>query len=88
MCPTCSATLEKLCHADGKDYWHCPRCGTNVVEHVASGWRDIYEPKLVDRCRKFGEYLARYVPGQGETLPQCSHRLGIAESIANPEDRP
>ena len=59
---------------EGSPLYHCPRCGT--VKH----WGIVSVPKLVDRCRQFGDAL--------EPLRELCKRLGIAESINVPGERP
>lgn len=92
-CPTCDHTLEALGYCDGGTIYHCPRCGT--IQHgnqFVDAPPRIYVPKLVERCREF-------IAEVGDDKKHCRgffpidvkqhwHRLGIAESINKPEDRP
>ncbi len=75
-CPTCGHTMGCLSSLDiSRPIFWCERCGT------VSTPTDTYVPKLVQRCREFGATLG---PGWGALWI----RLGIAESIALPEERP
>ncbi len=75
-CPTCSHTMACLSSADiCRPIFHCERCGT-IVAGV-----DVYVPKLVERCRKFGVEL-------GPRWNELWKWLGVAESINLPENRP
>ena len=71
-CPTCDHTMESVC--DGV-FW-CPRCGTLKSALLRIG----QTPKLVERCRKFGETL-------GTSWGQLWVYLGIAEGINLPSER-
>ena len=83
-CPTCSGTMAVLCVHDVVQYAHCERCGTvkATILNANPGVDNprVYVPKLVERCRQFGETLG---PGWGNLW----HRLGIEESINLPENR-
>lgn len=83
-CPTCSATLDAV--SVEKSIWQCSRCGTMVM-HPHSSHPHVTVPALVVRCRRF------YVEAAGALGPDARvaevwRRVGIAESIALPEDRP
>jgi Zn finger protein HypA/HybF involved in hydrogenase expression len=74
-CGTCGHTVQKV--TDGI-FW-CPRCGSLLeafLEHTK-----VEAPKLVERCREFGERVDEY------WLKTWQH-LGIAEAINLPESRP
>ncbi len=93
-CPTCSHTLARICTEAGTvEHYHCERCGTAVAEYP-DGRRNVYAPKLVERCRAFEGGLRR-PPGERHTadeifggLQTTWRTLGIAESIRAPADRP
>lgn len=72
-CEVCDHTLSSL--APGI-FW-CERCGSVKGCHADGS---TMMPKLVERCRSFGETL-------GPSWRQLWHRLGIDESIHKPEDR-
>jgi hypothetical protein len=75
-CPTCYHTMEACTITIS----HCPRCGTMVMDH------DVYIPRLVDRCRQFEEVI---LPKNNMTPMAADwRRLGIAESINIPANRP
>ena len=76
-CPTCGETMAYV----SDNVMHCPRCGT--VRQTVLG--NVYVPKLVERCRQFTHDAADYVPQEAIDIWD---RLGSAESIALPQDRP
>lgn len=85
-CPTCSHTMESINDVAVYRIFVCPRCGT-VKTEVYTGdpnnWHvEVYVPKLVERCREF-----RKVMTDGADACEWA-RLGIAESIDLPENRP
>ena len=91
-CPTCDHTLECFGIDRGTQLFHCGRCGT-VVEIEADGAHHPHGPKLVERCREFR--AARHPSFKAEVgifgdpvLAAEWYRLGIAESINLPGDRP
>lgn len=56
-CPTCSATMSSLGVLEGRQHFHCPRCGTHRI-HCGDAGEDapVYHdtvPALVTRCRTF-----------------------------------
>ncbi len=72
-CPTCDHTMQHMYHMDGCAYW-CPRCGTVKVDGASH-----HVPKLVERCRQF----------DADTMSSPEwRRLGVAEAISRPEERP
>ncbi len=75
-CDTCGHTMGKLCDADGKNFFHCERCGTIVVAML--GWRQARTPMLVTRCREF-QRLHR--SNFDEFMADDWRSLGIAEAI-------
>lgn len=75
-CPTCDHTMEGV----SSGVWWCPRCGTLRQDSYVGLGTDS-QPKLVERCRRFGETL-------GPSWGALWHRLGIEESINPPKDRP
>lgn len=85
-CPTCDHTMNFLTRAEDMNFYHCPRCGTAVVKIDPSSARNypdrVYVPKLVDRCRRFE------TTHDSNSVAQKWHRLGIAEAINTPENRP
>ncbi len=84
-CPTCDHTMEFICRqTEVLRHFQCPRCGTMVAEYN-DGHRNVYVPKLVERCREFEnefpkENIAQYYRNTWK-------RLGISESIHTPEER-
>lgn len=95
-CPTCDHTMEGLGQNDRADnIFLCPRCGTVKIDAFGQHGDKVYVPKLVERCRKFiGVIGANFVHGSKEAsaaLPAIEtewYRVGIAESINTPKDRP
>ena len=84
-CPTCDHTMENISTGRDNDWYTflCPRCGTvRMYEAGDEGNAEVYVPKLVGRCRTF----------EGQFWPTGPapiwRRLGIAESINLPADRP
>ena len=75
-CPTCSHAMASV----GSGIFHCGRCGT-LIGCYSDGSAVV--PKLVERCREFSA-------GWDENDPAAIlwHRLGIAESINVPANRP
>jgi hypothetical protein len=89
-CPTCNHMLEGIGHREFHRFWYCHRCGTLVEESRSAhdgpnGWvvLSVYAPKLVGRCREFEKFL-HVEPGEMAGW----QRLGIADSIRLPKDRP
>ncbi len=85
-CPTCGHTVAMLCTTGTvlkSDYYHCPRCGTVVVE-TPDGREEVYVPKLVERCQQLRDHMN--APAD-EPWRRIWHTLGIAESINLPENR-
>lgn len=88
-CPTCDHTLQAVT-ADvpavgGRPVFWCPRCGT-----LCHG-NDCEAPKLVERCREWEVALwgcLAEIPISPEVLKEQWHRVGIAESINLPGNRP
>jgi hypothetical protein len=77
-CLTCGHALMTL------DVWDwCPRCGT--VQTITG--LDPMRPCLVERCRKFEEEHNGTASFDAE-VHEALRRLGIAESINLPENRP
>lgn len=81
-CPTCDHTVQGI----GFGMFWCPRCGT-LIWHTGAG-KAVDVPKLVERCRKLEAAHVGASPGVGLNLTLDWHRLGLAESINKPEDRP
>lgn len=82
ICSTCDHTMHGIGHA----MYHCPRCGT-LAGCYADG--SVTVPALVERCRAFGAMIAN-APGAipVSILKSELHRLGVAEAIHKPADRP
>lgn len=103
MCPTCSGTMQLLTKDDARHvrYFLCPRCGTVMMcEKNIDGdpLEQEFVPALVERCRAFAELL-HLLWGIGAACegPHSTglsdaqnrwHRLGIAEAINTPDNRP
>lgn len=88
-CPTCTHTMTPLGVVDGNfKYFWCPRCGTIRAVLMNQKEQDSV-PKLVERCRQFRAKVLNTmdVPGRVFRLEEW-RRLGIAESINVPEERP
>lgn len=94
-CPTCDHSLA--CMASGHNeaaYYHCPRCGTNVITCLHTGrTQAVYVPQLIERCRLF-VYGGASEDGMGALTKEAfqeakaiCNRLGILEAIHKPEDR-
>jgi hypothetical protein len=78
-CPTCDHTMQMI----ATPYYWCPRCGTLGGGLVQKP--EFWEPKLVDRCRKYaGEFDKENI---AQFYRNTWNRLGIAEAINKPEDR-
>lgn len=82
-CPTCSHTMTPLgCKVTDKTFYWCPRCGTIKPCQEA----EATAPALVGRCREFeGEFDKENI---AQFYRNTWNRLGIAESINAPDDRP
>jgi hypothetical protein len=90
-CPTCGHTTHSLGVLQGRAHYWCPRCGT-LRSHCGydADSNPIYDdgtPKLVERCRQF-EKATDGLGRMAMTWHQTWARLGIAESINVPADRP
>lgn len=86
-CETCGHTLASLPYmAMEVKQFHCDRCGTLVIEYPG-GHRDVYRPKLVDRCRDFEADMAADVTRATHDAVMRFWQRGITESIRLPEDR-
>ena len=94
-CPTCSHTLQCVVAGEFSHpavYW-CPRCGTLRVTFDVNHIDEV--PKLVERCRLFLYGKEGREDGLG-VLPSepwmealdIARRLGMAEAIYPPEERP
>jgi DNA-directed RNA polymerase subunit RPC12/RpoP len=90
-CPICGHTLERLTGETGTGYYHCPRCGTVMVQAVdedgnqLSGFPKVYVPQLVRRCREFRAALGNPAMGAaGANLTALWHTDGIEEAISLP----
>jgi hypothetical protein len=83
-CPTCDHAMRHLSNggAPGCAVHWCPRCGTIRCGDGMHDWLDS-APKLVDQCRQFALERDFY----GDTWDAFG-RLGIAESIGPPAERP
>lgn len=83
-CPTCDHTMQCITHDAASlsaHYW-CPRCGTLTAK--VGDFTKTETPGLVARCREFEKAIPGNVVGEMKEWK----RLGIAESINRPEDRP
>lgn len=95
-CPTCDHTMESIGHIAAQRVFRCGRCGTVKIETYTGkpdDWNHVvYVPKLVERCRPYERGLfgtgGRQLIVEPDILKSEWHRLGIAESINKPEDRP
>lgn len=92
QCPTCDHTMEGIgyCHVSGMEgqAFHCPRCGT-----IKTPDGKVVTPGLVDRCREWETSITKdddelYTPTVRKVLTYNWRKLGIAESIRVPKDRP
>ncbi len=81
-CATCGHTMHRIVE---RHFW-CPRCGSLLSMRVPGmPDMDVSVPSLVERCREF-QRLHR--SNFDEFVGDDWRRLGFAESIAKPEDRP
>lgn len=88
-CPTCGGTMQRLADIGlAVSIFWCPRCGTtrrrfgDFVERI-----EDTRPALVGKCREFEANAAlgsKYVSQAAADW----RRLGIAEAIHRPEERP
>lgn len=96
-CPNCDHTLSSIGEVDvgGRRLFHCGRCGTLSV--VGESGKPPIEtilvtPALVTRCREFEKEIHEFHDLSGHTRYEITknqwHRLGIAESINTPDNRP
>jgi len=81
--------MEGLGQNDRADnIFHCPRCGTVKVDAFGQHGDKVYVPRLIHRCRGFEkDPLMPLLAVSGE-IGKLWNRLGIAESINLPKDRP
>lgn len=92
-CPTCDHTMHAIGITGGGPTFLCLRCGTFIQYFsIGSPERNLYVPKLVERCRKFRK--TRHPSFKAEVgifgdpvLAAEWERSGIAESINTPENR-
>lgn len=85
-CPICDHTMQLVGGlADRSHVYWCPRCGTLRLQGLPGLQENCKDeaPMLVKRCRKFMAHISH-----DKELPGIWHRLGIAESINLPENRP
>lgn len=82
-CPTCDHTMEGINSTvfENATIFHCPRCGTTKNRDGS-----CTVPKLVDRIRELESGYVR--PDEYPPLTSDWRRLGIAESINLPANRP
>lgn len=95
-CPTCNHAMHILGSNDSfRRHW-CPRCGTlvNVFFSVnaapdegSADTTSVDVPKLVERCRDYQIVAIADDDPEGFFATEWK-RLGIAESINLPGDRP
>ncbi len=80
-CPTCGHAMFPI----GECVKICPRCGTSIWPELDPDLPPrVYVPKLVERCRHFEQACV----GKSRSGTDAAWKsLGIAESIALPEDR-
>jgi hypothetical protein len=83
------------CAASGKTgqvFW-CPRCGTLRIQRPGFDVAEVCTPKLVSRCRQFGDMLEKNAESKNHWLrnDDTVHQweaLGILEAIdVNTKDR-
>ncbi len=94
-CPTCDHTLACLIISDMERCFQCERCGTTIIERRKqfdapfTERVGVFVPKLVGRCREFYAEATKHTTEWDKAilLPNWN-RLGIAESINLPGDRP
>ena len=81
-CPTCDHTMAGI----GYGMFHCARCGSLDLGDGVPG--PIVIPALVMRAREFETHpLLPLLAVKGE-IGKLWLRLGIAESINTPDNRP
>jgi len=82
-CDTCGHTMHSMgCRTTDLPFFWCPRCGTIKTCDAVVG-----VPALPERCRRFRD-LAENGMGLSPASAALWHRLGIAEAINLPQDRP
>lgn len=86
-CPTCDKTMQLAAEdKNGVTVHWCPCCGTTRFT-TPKGHVNDEVPDLIKRCRKFEDILY----GRdtcSPAIPQDWERMGIAEAINLPENRP
>jgi DNA-directed RNA polymerase subunit RPC12/RpoP len=87
-CATCGHTMQLVQQdTDGRPTHWCPQCGSLTV---GAGMPAV--PRLVERCREFQLQMSvgTGLGSQYASKPLWAlwRRLGIAESIDKPADRP
>lgn len=87
-CPTCGHAMTALHQSRKSLTWVCDRCGTIKRNYRGSDFEDIYVPKLVERCREYEKGLLDCGTPSPSYLGEDWQRLGIADAINKPEDRP
>ena len=95
-CPTCDHTLATLV-AESSQVMMCNRCGTVLSAYFSDpvdAPPKVHRPELVDRARKFAEFLATGVTSgrpdvrsHTAVLIDAWRRLGMSESIQQPEPK-
>lgn len=87
-CPTCDHSMASINDVAAYRIFVCERCGTVKTDTYTGdpkNWHtQIYVPKLVERCREFEGMLTLVTSGDAGPW----RRLGIAEAINLPENRP
>lgn len=83
-CPTCSAMMQNIGTDAVRQFW-CPRCGT-ITGPFAYG--EAQAPKLVERCRTMALQMGVDDLCNARELRVFWRRLGIAEAINLPANRP
>ncbi len=83
MCSNCGHTFVLMHQGQLTTIFHCPRCGTLLIQH-RSGEVRTDTPELVERCRKFE---ATFPPGNPPSVSYSAewNRLGIDECINLPK---
>lgn len=94
-CPICDHTMQLVGGlADRSHVYWCPRCGTLRLQGLPGLQENCKDeaPSLVKRCRKFVPHISADNELLGseriESIQSAWRRLGIAESINLPENRP
>jgi hypothetical protein len=89
-CPQCTCTLQSVTSREGGvGHYHCPRCGTWVID-VPDRPQAVYSPTLLGRLERLIEKVAADATAHAGAadLLQLFHMFGINEAVFPPSRRP